>query len=409
VRVLWEGARIALAAIWAHKLRSALTLLANIVAVTAVILVASLIAGMDSFVRQEVAGEGTGSFTITRVDPFKILSSYEEFVESFRNPRLQRDDLEYLQERLTLVSHVGAEASSGSRVSTPRRYLDGVRIRGRTREYAETRNWNLDAGRHIATVEMQRGTPVAVIGRDVADGLFPDRSPLDQRIRIRSLHFRVVGVIESQGSVFGQSQDLFVFVPLTAYQKLFGSRQSLDIVARAVDLDRLDEAIEEARFYMRVRHRLRPRDKDDFGILTAEMFVALWKQISGTFFLVIMIVVTISLVVGGIIIMNVMLASVHERTREIGLRKALGATRQAVLYQFLVESVTFSMTGAVFGIGLGLAGAALVAALTPLTYAVKLWAIAAGVVLTLLVGLFFGLYPASRAASLDPIEALRHE
>ncbi len=407
--MLFEGIRLALASIWSQKLRTFLTVLANVVAVSSVIAVVSIVGGMDTYVREKVAGEGTGIVTLRRVDQLKILSSLDEFIKSLRNPRLTLRDVDYIRANVTSAQRVDASVSQGSRVAYRKRYLDSIRIQGRYADYPLLRNLPLASGRHFSRLEVQAKSNVAVIGWDVAKSLFPDEDPLDKTVKIGRRPFRVVGVVEEQANILGQNQNRFLVTPITSFQKVYGTRNSVNILIQAVDLATIDETVEEVTAQMRIRHQLRPGDRNDFEVTTAEGLVSLWKGISSSIFMVLIVITSISLVIGGIVIMNIMLVSVTERTREIGIRKALGAKRTNVLWQMLVESMTLSSVGGVLGITMGFVVASVVGVLSPLPYTIAPWAIVAGLVVTVFTGIFFGIYPANKAAQLDPIEALRHE
>jgi len=409
LRIALDGARLALVAIWSNKLRSFLTLLANVIAVASVIAVVSILAGMDAYVRETVAQEGSGLFEVQRVDQFLALSSFDEYMASRRNPRVTVADAEFLARWIEHADAVSPEVGRSQTVAAGRLSADGVRVRGVGADYAVVRHLELDAGRNLSPSEVQRSAQVTVIGWDVADKLFPGRDPLARIIRFGGRHLRIIGVAERTGSVFGQSRDLFTIVPIGVYQKMFGSRQSVDILVKAASVEQLDIAREEARMAMRIRHRLRPGEREDFALVSSEQLVKLWQGIAQTIGTGLVLVVVVSLIIGGIIIMNIMLVSVTERTREVGVRMALGARRGSILWQFLVEAVTFSASGGVLGILVGFAAAAGVAAATPLPYAIEPVAIVLGLLVTGLVGVVFGLYPANRAARLDPIEALSWE
>jgi putative ABC transport system permease protein len=256
---------------------------------------------------------------------------------------------------------------------------------------------------------VQRGAAVAVIGWDTADRLFGQNDPLEKVIRVEGMPFRVVGVSKKQGSFFGNSQDTFVIMSLANFQKIYGTRQSLQIVVKPRSADEVKAAMDDATVALRVKRRLKPGERDNFGIFTSDTFLNLYKQATSGIFAVLVGVVALSLVVGGIVIMNIMLMVVSERTREIGLRKALGARRADILSQVLTESVTLSIFGGIVGITLGFLAAMLIAAVTPLPARLEPWSVVLGIGITAGVGLFFGIYPASRAAALDPIEALRRE
>ena len=407
--LIWEGLRLALGSIVAHKLRTFLTLLANIVAVSSVIAVVSILGGMDLYVKEKVADQGSGILTVQRVDPLKIIQSLDDFIESLRNPRLTLEDAEDLRANLTRAAAVGVTAGRQDRVAFRERSLDGIFIRGYSAEYPLLRDWPLAAGRHFTELEVERKSPVAVIGTEIAQNLYPGQDPLDRPLKIGRRSFRVIGVIEEQGSILGNNQDRFVCIPITSWQKAYGTQESVEILVKVADLATLDDARGEVVSRMRIRHRLAPSARDDFEVSSAELLVSLWEGISKTIFASLAGIASISLLIGGIIIMNIMLVSVTERTREIGIRKALGARRNAILWQMLLEASTLSGVGGVAGMALGFVAAALVGAFSPLPYSIQPWAIVAGLVITLATGLFFGIYPASKAARLDPIEALRFE
>jgi putative ABC transport system permease protein len=409
VQVL-EGVRIALGSLRENKLRTFLTLLGNIVGTMSVIAVVSLIDGIDKFARQEVAEEGSNIFAIERVNDFDFLTDQEAFIEAIRrNPRLTLDDVEHLETRIPHATHVVGRLRSAARVQFDERNLGGVGIVGYSADYDAVEKYPIASGRHFTRLEVRHSKPVAVIGSIVAETLFPARDPLGRTIKVAGRHLTVIGVVAEKGKLLGDTRDKFVLTPITTFRKLFGPQRSVAVTVKVADIGDMALAIDEARAAMRVRHRLRPGDRDDFGIITSQLMIDLWNKISRAVFRALIFIVSISLVVGGIVLMNVMLVSVTERTREIGIRKAIGASSANILLQFLFESITLSMTGGLLGILLGFGIAAAIAALSPLPYAVKLWAIASGLVTTFIIGVVFGTYPAGKAARLDPVEALRHE
>jgi putative ABC transport system permease protein len=404
-----EGILIALEALWANKLRTFLTLLGNIVGVMSVIAVVSIIDGMNSFIRTEVANEGSGVFRLQQVNELDILSDFDKFLKSLHNPQITMLDLAVLRERVTLAEYMDASLSSGAEVRYQRHSIKSVSIQGRTENYPMLGKWDLQDGRHFSAQEVQRSAEVAVIGFDIADRMFPGVDPIGKDIKIAGVNFRVIGVFAKRAGTLGGGQNLLVTVPLTSLQKLIGSHRSITISVKAANLDKVSDCVDQVRLVMRGLRHLGPKRDDNFAIVTSDNLLNIWEGISKGIFAALIGIVSISLVVGGIVIMNIMLVSVTERTREIGIRKAVGATRMNVLWQFLVEAITLSGVGGVLGIVFGFVIAALVAYFSPLPYAIKLWSIFVGLTVTFAVGVFFGAYPALQAARLDPIEALRYE
>jgi putative ABC transport system permease protein len=402
-----DAIKIALTAIWANKLRSVMMVLGNIVAVTSIIAVVSLVQGMNGYVADAIVSQvGIGTF---RVERFGLITSRDEWERAAGRPHITLAERRMLHDWSPLFESVMAEVGNSAKVSYHEKTLDGIQVRGVSQEYMDFAGFDAAEGRLPSQLEVQRSRPVALIGASIAEQLFVTRNPLDQFIRVNGHPIRVVGVSEKKGSMFGESQDEFVVIPLGVAMRWFGTRRSLDLTVKVADPARMEEAMDEARLAMRIRRHLRPKDPDDFGIVTSDTLMDFWRDFSQGAFALLIGIVSVSLVVGGIVIMNIMLMVVTERTREVGLRKSLGARRRDIVWQFLTESTTLSVMGGIIGTILGFTTAMIVTAFTPLPASISAWSVALGVGMTAVVGLFFGLYPAMRAARLDPIEALRKE
>jgi putative ABC transport system permease protein len=309
-----------------------------------------------------------------------------------------------------LASAVMADAMSQGRITFRDKSIDQTRVQGVTGEYVDFSSFDAERGRLMSPTEVQTARPVAVLGWQTANRLFgADIDPLEKVIQIEGVHFRVVGVSAKRGALLGQSQDEFAVIPLAQFQMIFGSRPRLSVSVKPRDVAQIGQAMDEATLALRIARRLKPKQPDNFGIFTADTILDIYHSATNGIFAVLVGVVGLSLVVGGVVIMNIMLMVVTERTREIGLRKALGARRSDIMTQILTESVVLSMFGGIIGTMFGAAIATAIAKLTPVPASVETWSVALGIGITAAVGLFFGLYPAMRAARLDPIEALRKE
>jgi putative ABC transport system permease protein len=354
-----------------------------------------------------VSGVGVDNFTIQRM-PVVRTEADEERVRN--NPRITLSDLAAVRRYSENVGAVAGQTGSNASVSYGNEQLDGVQVRGVTRDYVYFSTFDVDRGRLISPAEVDSSRPVTVLGWEVADKIFGPVDPLDKIVKIGTLHYRVIGVSKKKGSAFGNSQDNFAVIPFGAFRKMFGSRPfGMQLLVRPKTPDLVKAAMDDATVAMRIERRLRPSEPDNFGMFSSDTLLGIYQTATTGIFAILVGVVSLSLVVGGIVIMNIMLMVVSERTREIGLRKALGARRRDIMYQILTESVTLSTFGGLVGIMLGFALAQLISKLTPLPAAVQVWSVVIGIGITALVGLVFGLYPAMRAARLDPIEALRRE
>jgi putative ABC transport system permease protein len=404
-----ESAKIALDAIWSAKLRSFMTVLGNIVAVTSIIAVVSLIQGLNASVKSAILNQaGADSFNVQQ---FPITRSDEEFDKVRSNPRLTIDDARAIRRYASGdIAAVMADSSGRGRITFRDKSIDNTQVQGVTPEYVNFSSFDAERGRLMSPTEVESARPVTVIGWQTADRLFgTDIDPLDKTIQIEGVHFRVVGVSSKRGSFLGNSQDEFAVIPLGQFQMMFGARPRLSITVKPRDVGQMQSAMDEATIALRIARRLKPKANDNFGMFTSETILNIYRSFTSGIFAVLIGVVGLSLVVGGIVIMNIMLMAVTERTREIGLRKALGARRADIVAQMLSESVALSTFGGVIGTILGATIALVIAAYTPIPASVEPWSVALGIGITAAVGLFFGLYPAMRAARLDPIEALRRE
>ncbi|HEU4934688.1 MAG TPA: ABC transporter permease [Pyrinomonadaceae bacterium] len=406
-----ETLKLALAAIWAHKLRSALTLLGMIVGVTAFVVVVSLIAGFNRYVDEKIAGIGAKSFTVQRFNPLEDFKDTDTIAAAQRrNKELTLDDYDYLKERAQLVGKIGARAR-GTPVEVKRdnEVLEDVFVSGATANCVDIENRDVAEGRFIADPENEGAARVAYVGADIATKLFPAGNAVGSEITVRGLPYRIIGVEVAKGTVFGIPQDTFIILPLKTYAVNYGGlirQRSLYFVATSKTDELFNDAVEESRFLMRVRRKLGPSEKDNFGIVTPDAITGLRDRLFGSIFIVAMTVPSIAMVVGAIVIMNIMLVSVTERTKEIGIRKSLGARQVDILKQFLVEAVTMATIGGAVGIFLAWLVGVLVTAWVFPTY-LSIWAIAGALAASLIVGVASGIFPAWRAARLDPIEALR--
>jgi len=412
---VYEAVLLALQAVWSHKLRSFFTLLGIIVSVAFLIAVVAVIQGMNAYVRERLAGAivGINAFQIRR-DPIQVgFIDDEAWKQIQRRPIIAPEDLPFIERAVPDAEAIALQSgwpTPMADVQWRNRTTGDVFVFGVTAPYVVVQDYAFAAGEALTDVDVLQRRYVAVLGYDVADKLFGDATAAVGRvIRVRGMPLVVKGVITRKGTVLGQSWDGFVMLPLTTFEAMYGRRQTMVISVKMPTADGVGPAMLRAEEAMRIAHRLRPREDDDFTVDTGEGLIAFWSKLTRVIFTVVPAVVVIGIVVGGIVIMNIMLMSVTERTREIGIRKALGASRGDIRRQFFAEALTLSVLGGIAGMLAGSALAGLVQAVSPLPARVTAWSIALALSLGASVGVVFGVYPAHRASRLDPIEALRQE
>jgi putative ABC transport system permease protein len=411
---IWEGVVLALTQIRTEKLKSFFSLLGVIIGVMFLIVVVSVVEGMDQYIKEDLAEQifGLNTITVTRRPSVQVNTSESQWRAWSRRRRLEFDDADVIREKLTIPSLVGVESTTGGSLEGDNgRSVENVLISGSSPEILRIRNLDVELGRPFSAQEAERGVPVVILGKSTAEVIFEDLDPLGRSVRIRGFPYRVIGVLEEQGSVLGMSLDNRAIAPAQSpIASVVNPRGVVDdIVVQTLDPQDIPAAMSELEAIMRVQNRLRPAEPNDFELETAEDSLSFWDRISRILFMALPGLVGISLVVGGIVIMNIMLVSVMERTREIGVRKAIGARRRDIVVQVIIESATLSGTGALLGVLVGVGLTWLVGAVSPLPAAVAPQWVTMGVLLGVAVGMVAGVYPAARAAKLDPVDALRYE
>jgi len=405
---LFEAVQLALQSLWANKLRSILTLLGVVIGVASVIMVVTLTNGAKSFVTSKINTYGAGVVTVTKMPQTFI--TLDEYLSFQKRRDITIDDFRAIVSECRLCVSVGARRDATGSIVYGNHSSTDTDIRGWTWTMPAISNLNIDIGRSFTEVEDQHSTHVAIVGSDIVDNLLGPGDPLGKEIRVDGSPYTVIGVGEPQGKMFGQSMDNWVAIPLTAFLASHGAHDSLDIYVNAgAGGEVMDMVSDELRTIMRARRHLAPGVPDSFTIDTSATFQNLLSKILNSFGAVVAAIAAISLVIGGIVIMNIMLVSVTERTREIGVRKALGARRQDILLQFLIESGTMALVGGFIGVFAGIAAAKTITLIIAFPSSVQLWSILVSLAVSASVGIFFGVYPAHKAAQLDPIAALRAE
>jgi putative ABC transport system permease protein len=404
-----ESIRIALRSLWANKLRSVLTLLGVVIGVAAVIAVVTFVSGINDYVAKKIFNLGADVFIISKMSA--VETNVDHYLEAEKRKNLVLDDYEAVRDACHHCDHVGALMRGTGRVKHNEQSISDTTIQGITPSIATIQDTDLTYGRMLNDTDLNNHLQVAVVGTDIVEHLLGGVDPLGQEIRIDGWTYQVIGVGKKKGKTLGQSADNYALIPITVYLKQYGSHNnSIAIWGKAAATGiPLNQAIDEARAALRVHRHDGLGADDSFEVETNASLLGIWSGLSNTFFMATIGIAGVSLVVGGIVIMNIMLVSVTERTREIGIRKALGARRDDVLLQFLIESVILALIGGALGVLSGVGFAEIVTALIGMPSSIKLWAVAAGLFVAATVGVFFGVYPARKAARLDPIVALRFE
>ena len=405
-----EAIKIAFLSLWANKLRSALTLLGVVIGVAAVIAVVTFVNGINGYVAEKIFNLGADVFIMFKVSP--ATTNVDHYIEGQKRKDLTMDDYRAVRESCKLCAYVGAYARGNSgHIKYAERALTDTMVQGMTPAVAITQDIDIDSGRMLNQSDLDNNAPVVIVGTDIVDNLMPGVDPIGKEIRVDGWIYRIIGVGKKKGSTLGQSLDNYVLMPMTSWMKQYGVYNSnMRISAKAVGTGpTLDSAMDEARVVLRARRHDPAGGADSFDMENNSSLLSIWSNLTGTFFVAMIGIAAISMVVGGIVIMNIMLVSVTERTREVGIRKAMGARRSDVLLQFLIEAVILSLTGGVVGVLLGIAVAKGVTLAVGMPSVIKLWAVFAGLIVAARVGIFFGVYPARKAATLDPIAALRFE
>jgi putative ABC transport system permease protein len=404
----FEAIKIALQSLWANKLRSVLTLIGVVIGVASVIAVITLTNGVNKYVATKVYGYGADVFTLSKAP--SVIFSYEEYEKYQRRKDIHLEDYHAIHDLCKSCADVGAMQNATGKVVYGSHSSTDTGIRGWSWSMPTMSNLNVVLGRSFTPSDEQYGTHTVIVGYDIVDNLMPGTDPLGKEIRVDGEPYTIIGVGERQGKTLGQSQDNYVAVPITTFQRKYGTNKSIIIYIKAGSVGpALDRASDEARAILRSRRHDAPNAEDSFSLDTNATFVGLWTSISSTFLFVVIGIASISLVVGGIVIMNIMLVSVSERTREIGVRKALGARYTDILLQFLIESATMSLIGGAIGVICGSAVAKLVTLAIGFPSDIQIWSVLLALFVSGGVGIFFGVYPARKAAMLDPIVALRSE
>lgn len=403
---LKEAFKLALQSLWQNKLRSVLTLLGVVIGVASVIAVVTLVNGASTYIATKFSDYGSDVFTVSKMP--QLITSAEQYVAMQKRKNILLPDYYYVQENCKTCAGMGAQQATGGKVVHGTESVTDTQIRGYTWQMPSLQNLNITQGRGFTDADEEHASHVCIIGTDIVEHLLPGLDPIGQELRVDGVPYTVVGVTEKQGSTFGSSQDNWVGVPLTTYQKSYGTAKTVTIYVKAATSGApLQIAADEVRVLMRARRHDAPGQPEDFELDTNNTLVGFATQITQSFGLVASAIAALSLIVGGIVIMNIMLVSVTERTREIGIRKALGARPRDILLQFLIESGTMALMGGFIGVLGGVLVAEVVTLFIGFPSSIAVWSVLVGLLMATFTGVFFGVYPARKAAMLDPIVALR--
>lgn len=401
-----ESVSMAMSSLWSNKLRTFLTLLGIIIGVLSIIAVVSIIQGLNNYVYTKFAFYGANDFSVAK---FSMTGgSLKEWREMLKRKDLTLDDMRLVRNQCKSCELVGATVNTARTVKFRNQYLKDVNVRGVTHlDHIIGSVVELERGRHFQREDEEHSRYVCIIGADITEKLFPYLDPLGKRIKIGTRNFLVVGLGLEKGKVVGFSQDNYVRIPITTFYKIFGSRRSIDINIHTLSQEQLETAREEVRTILRSKRHLSFEDPDDFSFRSSETFIQIYKTLTSSIYIAMIAISSLALLVGGIVVMNIMLVAVTERTKEIGIRMAIGARRNDILIQFLIEAATISTTGGLIGILIGFAIAKVFTAITSWPSSIEPVSIAVAIFVSASVGIFFGIYPANKAAKLDPVEALR--